>query len=134
MKIGKQLNQMKVSGRRQAGNCSQNLCRNFTSLPKTSKQTLKHFQFRTISQRNEEVFTAFCSRVEKEAKSCNFKCEDANCTVEETVIRDQIIIGTHNEKIQQDALKDSWDLKTLRTKGMQIESAERGASELTKDN
>ena len=100
----------------------------------TENLTLKHFQFRTISQRNEEVFTAFCSRVEKEAKSCNFKCEDANCTVEETVIRDQIIIGTHNEKIQQDALKDSWDLKTLRTKGMQIESAERGASELTKDN
>ena len=100
----------------------------------TENMTLKHYQFRQITQGSDEVFTAFCSRVDKEAKHCNFKCKYDDCSAEQTVIRDQIIIGTHNEKIKQDALKESWDLKTIRANGMQIESAERGARELTKGN
>ena len=100
----------------------------------TENMTLKHYQFRQITQGSDEVFTAFCSRVDKEAKHCNFKCKYDDCSAEQTVIRDQIIIGTHNEKIKQDALKESWDLKTIRANGMQIESAERGARELSKGN
>ena len=100
----------------------------------TENMTLKHHQFRQITQRSDEVFTAFCSRVEKEPKHCSFKCKYDDCSVEQTVIRDQIIIGTHNDKIKQDALKKSWDLKTFKANGMQIESAQRGAQELSKDN
>ena len=100
----------------------------------TENMTLKHYQFHSVTQGSDEVFTAFCNRVDKEAKHCSFKCKYDDCSVEQTVIRDQIIIGTHNDKIRQDALKESWDLKTIRANGMHIESAEGGACELSKEN
>ena len=97
----------------------------------TENLTLKNFQFRSIFQGPNESFPAFCNRVEKEAKHCNFKCADSNCTSERIAIRDQIIIGTSNVKIREEALKQSWDLKQLRREGMQIESALHGVAELS---
>lgn len=76
-------------------------------------------------------FQPFCNRVQKEAKHCNFKCVSPTCTAEEISIRDQIVIGTHENQIRKQALKKSWDLKTLRTEGMKMESAARSGAEIS---
>ena len=104
--------------------------KNFTQRMKefykpTENPTLQNYHFRAISQSDDETFTAFCNRVMKEAKHCNFNCDTRSCTAEETAIRDQIIIGTREQSIRQEALKKSWDLKNLRKEGMQMESAAR---------
>ena len=97
----------------------------------TENPTLTNYQFRSISQISGETFPSFCNRVEKEAKSCSFKCTHADCSAETTAIRDQIIIGTSNGKIREEALLQSWNLNTLRTEGMKIESASRGEAEIS---
>ena len=96
----------------------------------TENLTLKHFHFRSLHQAKEEAFIAFCNRVEKEAKHCQFQCENANCSARSTAVRDQVIIGTIDEEIRQEALKNSWDLNLLRKEGMRLESAAKGASEI----
>ena len=65
-------------------------------------------------QREGETFIAFCNRVLLEANHCSFKCASVNCTAEDTIIRDQIIIDTVDNDIRQEALKRSWDLETSR--------------------
>ena len=100
----------------------------------TENTTLKHYQFRSLSQEQNETFNAFAIRVEKEAKHCNFKCTSANCTAESVAIRDQIVIGLSNDEIRQEALKHSWDLKDLRKNATRIESAFKGASEISGDS
>ena len=99
----------------------------------TENLTIKNFQFRSLSQENSETFIAFCNRVDREARHCNLKCENEGCTALATAVRDQILIGTTNEKIREEALKQSWDLTKLRKDGMQLESALRGASELSNE-
>ena len=97
----------------------------------TENLTLKHFQFRSLSQAKDETFIAFCNRVEKEARHCQFQCDNAHCTALFTAVRDQIIIGTTNEEIREESLKNSWDLNSLRKEGMRLESAAKGASEIS---
>ena len=87
----------------------------------TENLTLKNHQFRTLTQATHESFPAFFNRVYKEAQHCNFKCQNDDCTIEGTAIRDQIIIGKIQDKIRKEALKNSWDLQKLRKEGMQIE-------------
>ena len=89
----------------------------------TENPTLKNFHFRSLTQHTSETFPAFCNRIDKEAKHCHFKCNSDDCTAENTAVRDQIVIGTHNNSIREEALKKSWDLTTLRTEGMKLESA-----------
>ena len=79
-------------------------------------------------------FPTFCNRVYKVAQYCNFKCHNADCTAEDTAVRDQIIIGTIHEKIRQEALKNSWDLQQLCKEGMRIESATKGMEELNNES
>ena len=85
----------------------------------TENLTLKNHQFRSLTQDTQESFPAFCNRV---------------CTAEDTAIRDQIIIGTTDAKIREEAVKNSWDLPKLRKEGMQIESATKGLEELNNEN
>ena len=92
----------------------------------TENITLRHYQFRGLSQAEEESFPHFCNRVEKEAKTCSFKCENVNCTAEATAVRDQIVIGTINTRVREEALLQSWKLKSLREEGRKIESAVHG--------
>ena len=99
----------------------------------TENNTLKHYQFRSITQNNQETFISYCIRVEKEAKHCSYKCTHADCTAEDIAIRDQIIIGTTNDKIREESLKNSWDYATLRKEGMHIESAFKSAEALSAD-
>ena len=84
----------------------------------TENLTLKNYHFRQIVQHEEETFTAFCNRVDAEAKHCQLNCESGTCTAESTAIRDQIVIGTLNSTIREEALMKSWDLATLRREGM----------------
>ena len=97
----------------------------------TSNATLKHFNFRHIVQNETETFVAFCNRVQKESKQCNFNCTSLTCTGEEVAIRDQIVIGTRYNDICQEALKKAWDLNTLRRDGMAMESALKGSAAIT---
>ena len=63
----------------------------------TENLSLKHFQFRSLSQNSDETFPAFSIRVEKEAKHCQFKCSQADCTAESITVRDQIIFGLSDD-------------------------------------
>ena len=97
----------------------------------TENLTLKNFQFRSLNQEKCETFIAFCNRVGKEAKHCEFRCENVDCSAERTAIRDQIVIGTTSDLIREEALKESWSLTDLRTQGMRLESASKSASEIS---
>ena len=99
----------------------------------TENPTLNNYKFRSLIQESGESFSAYCNRTEREAKVCSFKCTHADCTAEATSIRDQIVIGTTNNKIREEALLKSWDLATLRTEGMKLESAIRGEAEISGD-
>ena len=96
----------------------------------TENITLKHYQFRTLKQKSDETFIAFCNRVQKEASHCRFKCTSNDCTSEEVAIRDQIVIGINDTTIRQEALKKSWSLTQLRQHGMTMESAIKGGVEI----
>ena len=63
----------------------------------TENATLKHFHFRHMTQNDGETFPAWCIRVEKEAKRCQFKCHHNDCNSEDTNIRDQIVIGATSD-------------------------------------
>ena len=99
----------------------------------TENPTLKFFLFRAITQEKNETFTAFCNRVSMEAKHCHFKCDSDTCSAEDTSVRDQIVIGTINDQIREEALKKSWSLEILRKEGMHMESAAKGASQIAGD-
>ena len=60
----------------------------------TENPTLNNFKFRSIVQEGSESFSAYCNRVEREAKVCSFKCGHLTCTAEAIAIRDQIVTGT----------------------------------------
>ena len=79
------------------------------------------------------LYIAFCNRVEKESKHCQFQCQGPECTAGAIAVRDQIIIGILNEEIREEALKNSWDLTCLRKEGMRLESASKSASEISGD-
>ena len=100
----------------------------------TENPTLKNFQFRSVTQGKAETFIAFCNRVEAEAGHCTFKCESDTCSAQEIAVRDQIVIGTVNDEIREEALKKSWTLATLRKEGMRMESASKGASQIAGDS
>ena len=96
----------------------------------TENETLIHYEFRDLHQKSDESFISFCNRVVSAAKMCNFKCDSQNCSVQETIVRDQIVIGTKIAKIREEALEKSWKLDELKKTGMKIESAARGEAEI----
>ena len=77
----------------------------------TENITLKHFQFQSNLQKENETSLAFCNCVALEVKQFNFNCESPLCTAEETAVRDQIIIELKDNDICQEALKRSWHLE-----------------------
>ena len=72
-------------------------------------KTLADFNFHKLRQKHGESIDAFVIRVKREAMSCDFKCQHDDCTVQDTMVRDQIIIGTHIEEIRKNALKKSME-------------------------
>ena len=100
----------------------------------TENITLKHFQFQSKLQKENETFIAFCNRVALEAKQCNFNCESSQRTAQETAVRKQMIIGLKDNEIRQKALKRSWNIEPLRKEGMKIESTYLGGAEISGEN
>ena len=47
-----------------------------------------------------------------------------------TAIRDQIVIGTRYQHIREEAFLKSWNLASLRTEGMKLESALQSSAEI----
>ena len=97
----------------------------------TENTTLKNYHFRSLFQKDDETFVAFCNRVSKEAKHCQFNCESGGCTAEEIAVRDQVVIGTKETHIRDEALLKGWDLQTLRLEGMKMESAAKSGAAIT---
>ena len=88
-----------------------------------SNTTLANFNFHKLSQNLGESFDSYAIRVKREACLCSFSCASDTCSVSQTLVRDQIIIGTSNYEIRRAALKDQWDLNKLLSQGRSLESA-----------
>ena len=100
----------------------------------TENRIIRNFEFRQLSQRHTETFSAFCNRVEEAGKNCYFcECTEATCSARQYAIRDQIVIGTHNEIIREKAMLKDWNLKDLRSKGMKYESVAVGEEKLVEN-
>ena len=99
----------------------------------TKNSTLTHYEFHKLKQASDETFDAFINRVKHEAQGCDFKCKNPECNVKDTLIRDQVLIGTTNAEILKNALKEQWSLVDLGLKGRQMEAASRGAAKITQD-
>ena len=96
----------------------------------TKNTTLSNFEFHKLEQKESESFDLFVNRVKHEAASCEFKCGEA-CTVQDILVRDQIIVGTSNDEIRKNALKQQWGLQELILNGRSLEAASEGASKIT---
>jgi len=75
----------------------------------TRNFTLCNFEFHKLQQHESENFDTFVNRVKHEASSCQFSCASEECTVSSIMTRDQIVIGTSNNDIRRNALKNQWD-------------------------
>ena len=99
-----------------------------------SNKVRNHYVFHRLSQNSAETFDDFVHRVQTNADQCDFKCTNDNCSVSKTLIRDQLIIGTSNLHIRDEALKKQWSLDDLIKEGRVIESGAIAASEMKRDN
>ena len=99
----------------------------------TRNQTLANFNFRKMTQGPTESFDAFSIRVKREAENCSFKCASAECNVKDTLIRDQILIGTREDEVRKNALKDQWKLTDLLTKSRTIIASDRGLAAIKQE-
>ena len=95
---------------------------------KNANKTLANYKFRQLSQSKGESFDTFALRVKREAKGCKFACTSETCTVKDTMIRDQLIIGTSDISLRQRALAEEWNLQDMISKGKSIEAATKGAA------
>ena len=78
-----------------------------------------------------ETFGGFWNRVEAAGKTCTSAIVKKNCSAEEFVIRDQIVIGTNNEVIREKVMLKNWNLQELRKNGMKYESAAAGEEKIS---
>ena len=102
--------------------------RNEARYAPTRNQTLTNFEFHKMKQGATEVFDTWVDRVKREANNCSFKCDSPTCTVRDTLVQDQVLIGTTDGDIQKCGLKDEWNLTDLQTKGRKMEAAAFGAA------
>ena len=65
-----------------------------------SNVTLANYNFRKLFLEEEENFDTFAVRVKHESRNCNFACTSDDCCVNDILVRDQIIMGTHNDEIR----------------------------------
>ena len=96
----------------------------------TRNQTMSHFKFHSLRQSADQTFDSFVNEVKNGAKKCDLKCTNANCSVETTLIRDQIITGVKDEDFRRNALKEEWTLAALEIQGRRAEAAVEGAATL----
>ena len=96
----------------------------------TQNQTMAHYKFHRLSQGIDQSFDSFVNEVKKQAKSCAFTCKGKDCSVADTLIRDQVIIGVRDDEFRKIALKEEWDLLELEDHGRRAEAALIGAAKL----
>ena len=96
----------------------------------SSNTTLSNYKFRGLKQKSGESFNQFVIRLKHESMTCNFTCESANCDVLATLLRDQILFGTHNDEIRRHALHEQWELEDLVKNGRSLEAATQGAAKI----
>ena len=104
----------------------QNLCNRYRP---TQNQVLLHYQFHGLRQEPGEKI-----KVRQHADKCSFKCTNPYCTekekIHETLIRDQIIIGTSIRSIREDFLEREHELDAQARK---IEATEEAVRKLDAD-
>ena len=83
--------------------------------------------FHRLKQKSTESFDDFVHKVTTAASQCDFQCSET-CTVNKTLIRDQIVSGTNNKHICDEALQKQYDLKSVIENGRTIESGAIAAS------
>jgi len=128
--LQKQLEDCSTSDEREAMNFADMVKKFEEKFQLSSNVTLANFKFRKLNQEQGESLDLFIIRVKKEAQSCEFSCESANCSVRDVLIRDQILIGTINDEIRRQALKEQWKLADLEKNGRALEAATKGAAEI----
>ena len=96
-------------------------------------KTLANYEFHKLLQSSTESYDAFVTRVKKESQQCDFKCTSGTCNVRDTLVRDQIIIGTNNDEIRKNALKNQWNLDELSKNGKALEAAAKGAKQIKEE-
>lgn len=93
--------------------------------------TLANFEFHKMKQTAGESFDLFLNRVKNEANMCSFQCDSDTCNVKDTMVRDQIVIGTTNDDVRKNALNNQWNLEELIKNGRKLEAATVGAQKIT---
>ena len=96
----------------------------------TQNQTMAHYKFHHLSQGLDQSFDSFVNEIKKQAKNCAFTCKRKDCTVADTLIRDQIIIGIRDEEFRKNAVKEEWEFADLEIHGRRAEAAVIGAAAL----
>ena len=99
----------------------------------TKNSTLIHFEFHQLRQEDGERFDTFANRVKQHAENCEFVCGHDDCNVCDALVQDQLVIGTVNEEIRRNALKEQWSLADLTTLARQLEAASYGAKQIAQD-
>jgi len=81
----------------------------------TQNQVLLHYQFHQLRQHPGEKIDAFINKVQLHADQCAFKCQNQGCTdknaIHNSLIRDQILIGTNMPLLRTTALDKEHDLQ-----------------------
>ena len=96
----------------------------------SSNTTLANFKFRGLKQNSGESFNQFVIKLKHESMTCNFSCAHNDCDVQATLLRDQILFGTHNDDIRRHALHEQWNLEDLIKNGRSLEAATQGADKI----
>ena len=96
----------------------------------TRNVTISHFDFHRLRQKPGQLFDDFVNEVKNAAKKCAFKCETNTCTVADTLIRDQVIIGANSEEFRKNALKSEWKLVDIEKEGRRTEAVTTGVETL----
>ena len=94
----------------------------------SQNQVLLHYQFHNLQQATGEKIDSFINRVCQHAEKCEFKCKNTSCTsrnaIHEILIRDQIVIGTNNTTIREQALEKELTLTDLISHSRKVEATE----------
>ena len=95
----------------------------------TQNQVLFHYQFHGLRQEPGEKIDSFINKVRQHADKGSFKCTHPYCAekekIHETMIRDQIIIGTSIRSIREDTLEGEHELDALVTQARKIEALKK---------
>ena len=94
----------------------------------TQNQVLLHYQFHGLPQEPGEKIYSFINKVRQHDDKRSFKCTNPYCTekekIHETLIHDQIIIGSSIRSIREDALHREHERNAIITQARKIEAIE----------